>query len=224
MRARAPSGVMVVMGGLLLGACAPVPAAPRGATGLAPDSGELGRDRSDPAGSADASIPAGYGSLRQDELSMEIVDMDLHMKVTPLTEDVIRLAAPDTYERLHALSRSRSAEAEGATEEEGAALFLVSFFSREPNVEYNPEELVLAHRGRALRPVTILPLTTGWGRQLLQPQQTQSAIYVFEPAFDYELPITLRYRLRQSDGWHRQVLPRLEQERARVLSRAGGSP
>ena len=150
--------------------------------------------------------------------------MDLHVKVTPLAEDVIRLAAPDTYERLHALGRSRVGQADGATDDEGSALFLVSFFSREANVEYRPEELVLAHRGRALRPAAILPLTTGWGRQLLQPQQTQSAIYVFEPSFDYELPITLRYGIQQSDGWQRQVLPRLEQERARVISRAGGSP
>jgi hypothetical protein len=166
--------------------------------------------------------PPGYGSLRQDEISMEIVDANLHVKVTPLAESVIRLAAPDTYERLGALARSRSAEARQVTETGGAELFLVSFFSRDANVEYRPEELQLAHRGRSLRPVEILPLTTGWGRQLLQPQQTQSAIYVFEPPFDYQLPLTVRYDLRHSDHWHQVVIPRLEEERARVLSRSGG--
>jgi hypothetical protein len=165
--------------------------------------------------------PLGFGSLRQNEFSVEIVDPPLHVKLTPLAEEVIRLAAPDTYERLHALSASRAPDAERMTEAYGAALFLVSFFSRDANVAYRPEELQLTHRGRTLRPVGIIPLTTGWGRQLLQPQQTQSAIYVFEPAFDYALSLTVRYGLQDSEDWHREILPLLEEERARVASRAG---
>ncbi len=165
--------------------------------------------------------PVGLGSLRQNEFSVEIVDPPLHVKLTPLAEEVIRLAAPDTYERLHALSSSRAADAERMTEAYGAALFLVSFFSRDANVAYRPEELTLTHRGRVLRPVGIIPLTTGWGRQLLQPQQTQSAIYVFEPAFDYALSLTMRYGLKDSEDWQREIVPLLEEERARVASRAG---
>lgn len=201
----------------LLTGCAPV-ARPAPAPGpVPPDPGTV-------APEADVDLPEpGYGSLRQDEFSMELTDAALHIKVTPLTEEVIRLAAPDTYERLSALATSRSAEAARMTEGRGADLFLVSFFSREADVEYRPEELQLAHRGRSLRPTGIVPLTTGWGRQLLQPQQTQSAIYVFEREFDYELPITLRYGVLQSDDWQRKVLPRLEDERARVASRAGST-
>ena len=166
--------------------------------------------------------PVGYGSLRQNEFSVELVDMALHVKVTPLAEEVIRLAAPDTYSRLRALAASRGADAERMTETRGAELFLVSFFSRDPNVAYRPEELQVTHRGRSVRPVGIIPLTTGWGRQLLQPQQTQSAIYVFEPSFDYTLALTVRYGLQDNDEWHRAILPLLEEERTRVASRAGG--
>ena len=108
------------------------------------------------------------------------------------------------------------------TESEGAALFLVSFFSREPNVEYRPDEIRISHRGRIQRPAGIVPLTTGWGRQLLQPQQTQSAIYAFEPPFDYQLPLTIRYGLLQNDEWNQSIVPKLEEERTRVISRAGG--
>jgi hypothetical protein len=168
--------------------------------------------------------PAGLGSLRQNEFSLELTDLALHVKITPLAEEVIRLAAPDTYERLRALANSRIAEADRLTENRGAELFLVSFYSREPNVAYRPEELLITHRGRAQRPVGIIPLTTGWGRQLLQPQETQSAIYVFEPPFDYDLAMTVRYGLQQSDDWHRVVLPLLEVERTRVAARAGGRP
>jgi hypothetical protein len=166
--------------------------------------------------------PAGYGSLRQNEFSVDLADRSLNVKVTPLAEQIIRLAAPDTYERLRALAASRIVQAEGMTEARGAELFLVSFFSRDPNVAYQPEELQMTHRGRSLRPAGIIPLTTGWGRQLLQPQQTQSAIYVFEPPFDYSLALTVRYGLQENDDWHRDVLPLLEEERARVISRAGG--
>jgi hypothetical protein len=166
-------------------------------------------------------LPTGFGSLRQDDFSVELSDAGLHVKVTPLAEVVIRLAAPDTYERLHALARSRLPAARELLESGGEGeLFLVSFFSRSPNVEYRPEELLLSHRGRTLRPAGIVPLTSGWGQQLLQPQQTQSAIYVFGTGFDYVLPITVRYGLRQSDEWHRDILPRLDDERTRVLARA----
>jgi len=207
---RWPLGVAVTA---LVG-CAPVPAT-EPATPAPFETAPTTTDEGDDL------VPVGYGSLRQDDFSLEIADATLHVKVTPLTEEIIRLAAPDTYERLHALARSRSAEARAMTEGGvNADLFLVSFFSRQSNVEYQPDELQLMHRGRTLRPAGIVPLTTGWGRHLLQPQQTQSAIYVFEPDFDYALPITVRYALRQNDEWHRAVIPRLDDERTRVLSRA----
>lgn len=166
--------------------------------------------------------PTGYGSLRQDEFSVELVDAAVHVKVTPLAEEVIRLAAPDTYDRLHALATSRAPAAQRGSENDSVVLFLVSFFSREPNVEYHPDDLRVSHRGRLQRPAVILPLTSGWGRQLLQPQETQSAIYAFDPPFDYALPLTIRYGMLQSDEWNEAIVPRLEEERSRVLSRAGG--
>ena len=91
--------------------------------------------------------PTGYGSLRQDEFSVEIRDVNLHVKVTPLSESIIRLAAPDTYRRLRSLVRSRWDRAIAMTDGPEAELFLVSFFSRDPNVAYRPEELRITHRG-----------------------------------------------------------------------------
>lgn len=200
-------------------ACAPVePVARPTPVQAPPDTGSA------PGSTADNLPPAGYGSLRQDEFSVEIEDVNLHVKVTPMDERVTRLAAPDTYDRLRALASSRWVQADGMTEGQGAELFLVSFFSRDPNVAYRPEELRITHRGRTLQPAGIVPLTTGWGRQLLQPQQTQSAIYVFEPSFDYDLPLVVRYGMRDSDDWHRVILPRIEEERTRVESRAGVRP
>ena len=202
---------------LCVAGCAPVAEPPV----LVP-AGQPAAGRPSSGDSALSLPPAGYGSLHQDDFSVEIVDASLHVKVTPLSEEVIRLAAPDTYDRLRALAVSRRPAASERADGGDVVLFLVSFFSREPNVEYRPDEIQISHRGRMQRPAGIVPLTTGWGRQLLQPQETQSAIYAFEPPFDYALPLTIRYGLLQSDDWNQLILPRLEEERTRVLSRAGG--
>ena len=143
-----------------------------------------------------ALIPAGYGTLKQDEFTVALRSGPLQVKVTPLAETVIRTAAPDTYDRLHRLALSRNAEAlraAGATST--IELFLVSFFSYEPNATFQPENVQVTHQGRQMRAVTIMPLTPCWGRLQLQQQEQQSAIYVFTSPIDYELPMSVRYGL-----------------------------
>lgn len=165
--------------------------------------------------------PAGHGTLRQDEVSVSLRSGPLLIKVTPLDEAVIRLTAPDTYERLRALAGSRRADAsEGAFQD--PALFLVSFFSYEANVNYTPEDLVIVQQGRESRPLRVIGLTGGFGRQQLGQQETQSAIYSFDTELDYARPMTVRYDLQQSDEWG-QVVTRLEEERVKVMARAGGN-
>lgn len=167
-----------------------------------------------------ALIPAGYGTFKQDEFTVALRSGALQVKVTPLAETVIRTAAPDTYDRLHRLAQSRNAEAlraAGATST--IELFLVSFFSYEPNATFQPENLQVTHQGRQMRAVTIMPLTPGWGRLQLQQQEQQSAIYVFTSPIDYELPMSVRYGLEQSEDWGR-ILANLQTERTKILSRA----
>ncbi|HSJ12810.1 MAG TPA: hypothetical protein VK939_00255 [Longimicrobiales bacterium] len=163
--------------------------------------------------------PVGYGSLKQDEVTMSIRSGALLLKVTPLAEGVIRLLAPDTYTRLHGLAESRRPDA-GAASSAPVELFLVSFFSYQPDVSFQPEDVQLLHQGRTLRPLAVLPITSGWGRQLLQQQETQSAIYAFEAPLNYELQITMSYAAQSTDAW-RNVIQRLQVERTKVQSRAG---
>lgn len=166
-------------------------------------------------------VPAGFGTLKQDEVTLSIRSGGLLVKVTPLSEQVIRLTAPDTYTRLHNLAESRRAElaahASGSTE-----LFLVSFFSYQPNVEFQPEDVQLLVQGKLLRPLGMSPVTSGWGRQLLQQQESQTALYAFESPIDYDQPITLRYGLEENEAW-RNLIPKLRSERNKVQSRAGGT-
>lgn len=166
---------------------------------------------------ARAPVPAGLGTLRQDDFTVSLRSGPLLIKVTPLDEAVIRLAAPDTYERLRALAESHLGEADAGTAG-GPALFLVSFFSYEPDMTFEPESLELTHRGRFLRPARIAPITPGWGTQRLRQQETLSAIYAFDAEIDYDQAIAVRYGVVENRDWDR-IVPRLQAERARVMGR-----
>jgi hypothetical protein len=139
--------------------------------------------------------------------------------VTTLDEGVIRLLAPDTYQRMHALAESRRADAEMAGPD--PELFLVSFFSYQPDTPFHQENLQISYQGRLLQPIAVFPLSTNFGRPLLQQQETQSAIYVFGGPIDYQQPFVIRYGMTSSDDWG-QIIPKLDVERARARSRAGG--
>jgi hypothetical protein len=163
-----------------------------------------------------AEIPAGFGELKQDEVTMSLRSGPLLIKVTPLAESVIRLIAPDRYKVLTALAHREPRD----TLVQPRALFLVTFFSYEPNIAFTPEDVQLSHQGRLMRADAIRPVSSGFGKQLLQQQEQQSAIYVFDQRIAYELPIMVQYGTERSDDWAR-ILPKLEEERAKVRVRAG---
>ncbi len=173
-------------------------------------------------GSADDGlVPIGYGRLSQDEFTLTLSTEGLLIKVTPLSESVIRLAAPDTYQRLHGLAEAHRDAIEGRAGP-GVHPMLVSFFSREQNVAFQPEDLMLSAQGIHYRAEAISPITPGWGSQRLRQQETQSAIYGFERAVNLDLGFTVEYGERRDTGWDR-ILSRLRAERARVRARAGAS-
>lgn len=165
-------------------------------------------------------IPPGHGTLKQDEVTVSLRSGTLLIKVTPLSEHIIRLTAPDTYARLHGLAESRREAAEAETFGT-PELFLVSFFSYQPDVAFQPQDLQLVRQGHLLRPLTIVPVTSGWGRPMLQQQESQTGVYAFEGPIDYDQPFTVRYDMMETDGWN-ALIPKLREERNRVESRAGG--
>jgi hypothetical protein len=168
---------------------------------------------------AQAQIPAGYGRLKQDEASIRLRTGPLLLKVTPLAASVIRLTAPDPYTRLHGLATTRREEAASKTRESDPSLFLVSFFSYDKDVTYQPEDVWLFQQGRLMQPLALLPVTPEWGRQQLQQQGLQFAVYAYEGGIDLEIPLSLEYEGVRSDSWE-STIRTLQEERARVRSRA----
>ncbi|MGI9180880.1 MAG: hypothetical protein ACR2H9_10320 [Longimicrobiaceae bacterium] len=167
--------------------------------------------------------PAGFGTLRQDQFTLELRDGAVLLRATPLEEEVIRLAAPDSYRRLHGLAQQqRSALRERPPPVAGRGepvLLLVSFFSREGGTEFEPSEVAIESGGQLLRPLRVAGLTPAWGEQRLRAQEPQSAIYAFGSALDLGQPFVLRYRNSSTDGW-REILPLLREEHARARARA----
>lgn len=165
--------------------------------------------------------PAGFGTLRQDEVSVPLVSGSLQIKVTPLSESVTRVTAPDTYRRLSGLATRFGPDAARATGTEAPMLFLVSFFSEAPDVSFVPEEIQLLSRGVRVRPGAILPVTPGWGQRRLAQRETEMAVYAFAGAVDLESDLVVAYGLVESGAWM-AILPRVQAERARAAARARG--
>jgi len=172
-----------------------------------------------PEGGAGAGLdplpPPGFGTLRQEDVSMTLSSADLRLMVTPLEASVTRVTAPDTELRLSGL-----VDLHGAPGSDGTGLFLVSFYSEQPDVPFLPEEVQLISRGQRVRPQEIVPVTPSWGTRRVGQRQTQMAVYDFGGAIDLESSLLLVYEFDESAQWS-QILPRIQAERARARARAG---
>lgn len=172
-------------------------------------------------GSGPALPPPGYGTLRQDAVSVSMRSGDLQIKVTPLMESVLLATAPDTYRRLHGLAESHGPPAIRATGGGAPHLFLVSFFSETPGTTFAPESLNLISRGLRLRPDAVVAVTPSWGERRLEQRETQMAVYAFLGEVDLQSQLVVLYGSVESAEWN-VIRPRVEAELARVRARAGG--
>lgn len=203
------------------GGCASAPGDPGATAATESPSPDGGGPTAAAAGAGEQElVPPGHGTLRQDDFTVSLREGPLLIKVTPLEEGLIRLAAPDTYRRLHSLASSRSLEIAQRAGEENSSLFLVSFFSYEPDVAFRPEDLRLVQQGRIMRALAVLPVSAGWSRQRLGQQETQAGLFAFDPRLDLSHPVTVEYDIQRSDEWS-SIIQKVEIERAKVRSRAG---
>jgi hypothetical protein len=171
---------------------------------------------------ARAGIPAGFGSLRQDEIAIRLEPQGLIVRAIPLDETVIRLLTPDSYRALRDLEESNRRTIEGIARRSGGRLpdlWYVSFYGLEENARFSPMELVITSGGQDFRPIDVIPLSAGFGEQRLRQRETQSAVYVYPGDIDVDHPLTVSFQGQQSVIWE-QLLQRIERERALVRARA----
>ena len=198
---------------------APSSTAPRAATGA-----DSAAARQRPvADSIPGLPPSGFGTLRQDDISLRLTSSNLQVRATPLDESIIRLLSPDSYRAMSELKRSKS-EAIAAVARRNAvrqlSLWYVSFFAVEQGeTRFSPREFIITNVGRDFRPLDIIPLTPGFGEQRLRQNGRQDALYVFDGQVDVQQPLTVSYETARNDDWG-TMLPQIERERALVKSRA----
>jgi len=221
---RTAIGFVVLVGAACGGTQAPESSVPVGAgTAMAQDIGdgwheslEMPRSRPLP--------PAGFGTLSQDDITIpiDVSSNNLAIKVTPLTEWVIRMTAPDTYRRLNGYKVARGEQIRDRARRNGERgwplVLFVSFYTRAVESTYEPYDLQIRAQNVVYRPFDIIAVTPDFNRERLRQQESQVALYLFEGDIDLDLPIEVEYDGRRSGRWGgiRSVLDR---ELTKVMSR-----
>ena len=221
---RTAIGFAVLAGAACSGTPAPESSVPVGAgTAMAQDVGngwheslEMPRSRPLP--------PAGFGTLSQDDITIpiDVSSNNLAIKVTPLTEWVIRMTAPDTYRRLNGYKVARGEQIRDRARRNGERgwplVLFVSFYTRAVESTYEPYDLQIRAQNVVYRPFDIIAVTPDFNRERLRQQESQVALYLFEGDIDLDLPIEVEYDGRLSGRWSgiRSVLDR---ELTKVMSR-----
>lgn len=212
-RIRRPAVVFVSVA--ILGACA------SGSSGSAlGQTNAVGTAPDDTTGKA--TVPAGFGTLRQDDIAVRIEIPGLIVRAIPLDENLIRLLTPDSYRALRELQESNKQAIAAVTRRTGARtpdLWYVSFYGVEPDVNFTPMDLLITSSGRDFRPLEVIPLSSGFGEQRLRQRETQSALYLFDESIDLDQPLSVTFQSVRSDAWE-EILTRIERERALVRARA----
>jgi hypothetical protein len=168
-------------------------------------------------------VPAGFGTLRQDDIALRLSRFGLQVRLVPLDESVIRLLSPDSYRALAELTRSKRADLDAIARRSALRslnLWFASFFTAEPGeTRFSPREIVITNVGRDFRPLDVVPLTPGFGEQRLRQRDTQSAVLAFDGQVDLNQPLVVAYETTSNSDWG-TILQRIESERALVRSRA----
>lgn len=168
-------------------------------------------------------VPAGFGTLRQDDLSLRINSASLQVRAIPLDESIIRLLSPDSYRAMSELRRSKNDAIAIVARRNGGrdvSVWYVSFFAVERGeTRFSPREFIITNVGRDFRPLDVLPLTPGFGEQRLRQNGRQDALYVFDGQLDVQQPLSVSYATERNDEWT-NILPLIERERSLVKSRA----
>ena len=167
-------------------------------------------------------VPAGLGSLRQDDIAIKVDINQLQVKAIPLDESVIRTLGPDSYKALHELVESRRAELNRIAQRRGMQnyrVWYVTFFALQADQPYNPREFTIENAGRQYQPVEVLPLSAGFGSPRLRLREQQAALYMFDAGIDMQQPTSVQVENERSDVWQ-SIIRRVERERALIRSRS----
>ena len=169
-------------------------------------------------------VPAGFGSLKQEDIAIRIARGGLQVQAIPLDETIIRVLSPDSYRALREQLASRKPTLDSLARRTGLggfSVWMVRFHGLEQGeTPFSPMEFIVTSVGRDFRPIDVLSITPGFGQQRLRQREVQTALYAFDPQVDVNQPLTVQYETTRNSEWA-LILSRIERERVLVRSRAG---
>jgi hypothetical protein len=195
-----------------------------------PPTGAVVAPAASPDAQSSAIIPPGYGTLRQDDISIVIETGGVRTSTIPLDESVIRALAPDSYHSLHAyLEEYRRQIAQRASMHgiREPRVWYVRFDGLTPDARFVATDLTVTSGGRDYRPVEVIPLTSGFGEGRLQPRDTQRGLLIFDGAVDPSQPLVVSIGTVRNVDWDLGaggILRKLDTERASIRGRAASRP
>jgi hypothetical protein len=171
-------------------------------------------------------VPAGFGSLHQADIAITATNLGLTVSAIPLDESVIRTLAPDSYRTMRALRENKSRQLEAVRSRMGlpsVEAWYVTFFNvQQGEAPFDPGDFVVRSAGQDFRALDVFPISTGFGDGRVRQNEKKSAIYAFDPQVDLTQPIVVTTLGQQVTTWG-DNLPRIEQERSLIWSRASAT-
>ncbi|MCU0620994.1 MAG: hypothetical protein MUC69_05770 [Gemmatimonadales bacterium] len=174
----------------------------------------------------EASIPPGFGTLRQDDIQLVLRTPTLEIRFLPIDPRTGNLLAPDAYTSFRKLFLENRSRIDSVARMRGASqpgVAFVTFFGLAPGAFYDSEVLTLVIRNRLVRPTGLVPYTPGFLEQRLAPRESKSAFIVYEEAIPVLEPFQLQYQAQFTSDWTGK-LSRINAERQRVALRAAKAP
>jgi len=176
-------------------------------------------------------IPANLGTLHQDDIAITIQQSAVRITTIPLDESVIRTLAPDSYRALHATIENRRQQIMQRASTHGIReprVWYIIFTGLTPDARFVPTDITVTSGGREFRPVDVVPLTSGFSEQRVQPRETQRGLLIFDEALDVSQPIVVTIGADRNTDWSTDrsdsILSRIEAERAQIRARASARP
>lgn len=171
---------------------------------------------------AASTIPAGLGTLRQDDIAIVLQPEGVRVTAIPLDEDVIRTLAPDSYRSLRALLESRRQEIERRAAMHGVRnprVWYVLFYGLAPDARFVPTDVTVSSGGRDYRPFDVVAISPGFGTQRVQPRETQKGLLLFDEGLDVSQPVVVTMGAERNSDWD-SILRKVDAEHAAIRARA----
>ncbi len=175
----------------------------------------------------DGLVPAGFGTLKQEQIAIRLQTLGLTVQVLPLDESVIRTLAPDSYGTLHAIRESKKAALEAVRVRAGlpaVQAWYVTFFNvQQGEARFDAFDVVIRSVGQDFRPIDALSILPGFGEGRVAQGRSVSAVYAFDPQINLNQPLTITSLSQVSTVWADNVLPLVDRERSLIWSRASAA-